>query len=708
MRAPIPLLALICASLAVSVPASAQTPTPTPAPAASLRLLGQPVWHDASSRIGVRVEVTNDSTEDLSGFRLSVAAFDRVETRSELQTSYDLDPTVQVPSSSFPKDVGGSLGPGETTRVKINEPLSTLVTFQGAAPGVYPLTISVLDEGGLPLGAGITTAILFYPSEPEPRLNVVPVIALNDIPSRDPDGVFRSAPDAEPSLVEGIAPAGWLRSLVEVLQDRAERGLRLGIAPAPRLIEELADLANGFPLDTGADEPALINPSAEPAQNAASTLDGIRRLLGSRGIQPLLTPYAFPDLPELAEAGIHQVALQLNNAFAVLEALDAAFVRRWMFPPAGRLDTQSLAALQATARGTARRTFFSSEVLEQPLDPGLAGCPQDSPSFACPIEVQTLDARSAGYQTDPQLQQLLGALAQPGDERLDVQRVFAEIALIREELPGIGGRVIEITIPSTWRPRPNASRLFFKALATAPWINTLTPQQGLRAGVAPVSRVLVDPPRPAPLAPEEAYYEDVRDAADIVETLADIDAPPQLIERLRRNVLISYSRNWWTSPEAVERGGEYSSQSAAEARRHLSNISVVAAPETTFTSREGQIQVLLSNNNDYAVRVSIQLSSPDVVLEDEGVITQSFPPNKATAVALEAVARRSGIFPVEIRLLTPRTGEAITASSAISIRSTELNRVAVGITVGAFGFLIAFYLLRGVRRRRDATEPTST
>lgn len=708
MRAP---TVLAAATLVVVLTPTAPVAQPADPAPVTLRLLGQPVWHAPDSRLGLRIAVTNDSEETIDGFRLSIAAYDRVETRSELQNVFSVDPTVQVPSSSFPKDHEATLAPGSTVRVNVRERLSTLVTFAGAKEsGAYPLTISPVTDAGIPLGDPLTTAVLFYPDEPDPRLNLVPVLALNDVASRAPDGEFHSVGGTPPPLISAIAPDGWLSGLLEALHERAGRQLHLGLAPAPRLVEELNDLAGGFRTASSSGT-VVVRSNSDASVAARHALDEIRSLLAIRGVQPLLTPYAFPDLPQLAGEGIERVAVQLNEAIEALEPLGAKFPRRWIFPPAGRLDSRSLGVLQDTARGTADRSFFSHEVLEQPLDPSTAGCPSPSPSFTCPVEVRTLDVRSVGYQTDPVIQELLGAVAEPGNDRLDIQRVLAETAMVREELPGVQ-RVIQITIPSSWHPAPRTAALFFKALATAPWLTTLSPNQGLNVGLEPALRVPLEPVPGAPLAPEDAFYDEIQGAAAVVESLADLGPPAQLVQRLRRNVLMAYSRNWWASDDTLEQGLAYARETEEETRRHLANVTVVAAPETTFTSRRGEIQLLLSNDNPYPVEVSIRVRSPDVRLENNGVITQVFPPQKATPVTLEATARRSGIFQVQIRLVTPHSGDEIAPPAAIAIRSTELNRVALGLTLGAFLFLIVFYLLRGMTRRPhrdtgDAPEPTS-
>jgi hypothetical protein len=71
---------------------------------------------------------------------------------------------------------------------------------------------------------------------------------------------------------------------------------------------------------------------------------------------------------------------------------------------------------------------------------------------------------------------------------------------------------------------------------------------------------------------------------------------------------------------------------------------------------------------------------------------------------VSAIARTSGIFTVTINTQTP-DGKLTFGTTDIEIRSTEFNRIALGLTLGALVFLILFYTAKAVRRRRtsDAT-----
>jgi hypothetical protein len=66
-------------------------------------------------------------------------------------------------------------------------------------------------------------------------------------------------------------------------------------------------------------------------------------------------------------------------------------------------------------------------------------------------------------------------------------------------------------------------------------------------------------------------------------------------------------------------------------------------------------------------------------------------------------AGSSGIFPLEVAVETPDGSYEIDKRS-ITVRSTEFNQVALLITLGALGFLVFFFLLRGIRRRRGPDE----
>ncbi|MDQ3914494.1 MAG: DUF6049 family protein [Actinomycetota bacterium] len=670
-------------------------------------LVGQPFSYGSGETLDIRVKVENLSEEPLDGFRLQISSYPRVTSRSALVESFDDDPFGDPQVVTF-EQFDATVAAGGTATATLETPLADLATLALATEsgGVYPLGIDLADTNGTLLGASVVTELVYYPGDPlETSLPTVLVAPLNEVATRGPDGVFAAGDEGTVPLEEALAPEGWLAGTLAAMEAAAGRpDLHFGLAPTPRLVEEIADMADGYTRRGVDGTEEEVPADAETAVAARAALQTLADLLDTNGVQPLLVPYSFPDLPALAHTesrtGPGPIAPQLTVAEEVLGTLDlteGGFTRRWVFPPAGRLDGQALEELRVLSAATGSRTFFSAESLVPPADASLGGCPVDFLTFACPVAV----GETQGYVADPGLQQRFIALAQPGEDRLDLQRLLAETAMIREEVPGREDRVIQATMPSLWHPRPRLARLLFRALANAPWLTTYTPNQGLHKTTAPVEREAVGIIGDLPRAPEESYFAELAEAEDVVEDLRDIGAPEPLVTRLARDILVGFGRSWWHDDVLAERGAAYASVARAEAEEHLGRIEILAAPNITMTSRSTDVQFLVRNENPYPVRLDVGLESPNLRVAELDV-PDEFPADATTPVEASVSAQTSGIFQVSLTATTPAGGEV--DELVISVRSTELNQIALGITLGALAFLVSFYVYRGVRRRRGAGD----
>lgn len=674
----------------VPLPASAQVP------AADLRLMAQPIWHGAEDPLGLRLRIFNDSSVPLEGFTLSVAAYDSLDSRSGLHESFDGTSGL---ASTFPLDLRDrTVEPGAATEVRLNEPVSSLVTIAQSLEGaVHPLTVTLYAADGVTVLDSVTTQILYFPKLDDVRpLQVVPVWAINEIPGLSPTGGFVADPLEDRHLLEdAVATDGWLTGIITAIETRAGRKLHLGIAPTPRVVEELDDMASGYPRVTG-DEVERVARTDERARRAAAVLDRLRAILELRGLQTVLVPYSFPDLPVLGE--LEALNTQVVEGETVLrEVLGAAASRRWLFPPAGRLDVATLENLRAV--GAAAGTFFSTESLVAAPDPSLAGCPEAFASFVCPVRVETLRGDTTGYVHDAELQERFAELIRGDEQRVLLQNLFAELAMIWAELPGVEGRTVHVTIPSFWRPSPLQSELFFRGLAKAPWIQTLTPNEGVHRGVPPASREVVDLLPRTQNEPAAAFVDTLEAAEQTIESFARIRPPRTLLQRLRRASLVAHSRVWWADPVLLARGQDFAEDAGAAARAEMDKITVGSFGQITLTSRRGSIPLVVFNDTGYPVTLTIRLSSPNLDL-DPPVLTKTFGAGSPQE-SIEATARASGIFPLQVSLETPAEGDAggyVIQSRSIRIRSTEFNEVALAITAGALAFLILFYAVRAVRR----------
>lgn len=696
---------LILASIAVAalVPAPAAGAQDPPY---NVTLTAQPFWHGSGDSLGIGVKVTNLSEVPLEGFRLQISSYERLTSRSELVESFDGNPFGAPTGVTF-EELDHVVPPGEERTVTLSTPVESLATLATGAPGVYPLGIDLADTSGVLLGASVVTEVVYYPGErPETPLPIVLVVPLNEVATRGPDGVFAATDDGVVPLEAALAEEGWLKGSLGAMSAASSDGLQFALAPTPRLVEEIADMADGYTRRTPEGDEEDVPRDAPTAQAASEAVEQLSDLLDTHGVQPLLVPYSFPDLPSLAHTDSVSpgpIARQLTVAEEVLGTLDlskAGFTRRWVYPPAGRMDVRALTELRALSAQTGTRTFFSDASLVAPADPTVAGCPAAFATFACPVSV----AGTEGYVADPGLQERFIALAETGDDRLDLQRLIAETAMIREELPGTTARVVQATMPSLWHPRPRLARLLFRAFARAPWLRTLTPNQGLSKTAEPVERQPVSLIPDLPRAPDPGYFDELAEAESVVDDLRDVGAPEGLVTRLDRDILVAYGRAWWTDPVLAEAGTDFAGFARAEAEEHLGRIAIHAAPEITMTSRSTDVQFLVSNENPYPVRLDVDLQSPNLVVDDLRIPAE-FPPEATTPVQASIAAKTSGIFQVSLTATTPAGSEV--DELVISVRSTELNQIALILTLSALAFLVSFYAYRWIRRRRRADAGTA-
>jgi Family of unknown function (DUF6049) len=668
-----------------------------------LELVSQPVWHDFDDRLDITVRVVNNSQAPLMGFNLVVGALPRSGTRSELHDDFDL--SEQEIFGAFPlsyPDV--TVGPGSSRLVTIRRPITSFqlseLTSTGE-PGVYPVKISLHDDAGNPLGQ-LSTQLIYYPQTPDDPLRAVVVMPLEQTPQRGPDGVFRPDDEGRFPLESALGPGGELVAAIGALERTVEprvgRGLHIGIAPTPRLMDEINDMSDGYRRLEG-ETSTLVARTSESAVAAADFLSRLRSVLASANTQALLTPYAAPDLPSIA-AEPDAIDAQMEAAADTVADVLEVEPSEWMFAPGARLDADSLTDLSELG---VNHTFFSADTLIPPDDPLERGCPEATLSFACPVSISTRSGEQiTGYTVDEELQDRLIPLARPGDTRLELQQLFAETAMIREELPSSEGRVIQLTIPRTWRPQGRELTVLLNGLARAPWLQTLTPNEGLTGGTDPAdNRQIVSRAENLSTQPDPSYFDGVREASALVAHFDSVEPPDSFVRRLNRNLMVAQSRAWW---DDLTGGQEYIDETEEEVGTELGKVGIFGGErlEIALTSRRGEIPITIFRNTDYPVSVNVVLESTRLELEDN-VLPQEIE-RAQERVTFEVVARSSGEFPLNVRLTTP-DGYGFGDVKRITIRSTAFNRVALGITFGALAFLILFYVVRVIRRRRAKATP---
>jgi hypothetical protein len=681
------------------------------APQAELALVRQPAWHEPGDRLDIVVRISNRGAGPLDDFRLVVGVEDRVSSRSALHDSFTGG--AGPPPSSFPRFFSGPVAAGQRRIVSLRDRVTELDLLRLVSDGgVYPLSIrleALTEDGAVELDT-LNVPLVYYPDEPQSTLKLALLVPLNEVPTQDPNGAFRPDPLTRALPLEAaVSESGWLTGLVDGLRAGVRTGLDVAVAPTPRLIEEIAAMSDGYQdFEIAGAEAAASGP-----QQARRWLASLRSLLRSRKVQRVLVPYAFPDLPLLERsygefAGSEQVERQIAvGQRTLVDLLDTNFSRSWMLPPAGRVDAATIDGLSLAGVG---HVFGSDDSFrESAVDPR-SGCPEESQSFTCPVRIATATGGMRGYVSDPGLQERFAALAAPGEDRLDLQRLIAETAMIREEAPTPTGRVVQATVPSLWRPRPGVSRRLFEDLARAPWLEPVTPRRGLQVASEVRARPVVDALPPAPEEPPAGYWRDLASTDELTEHFAAIEPPPALRQRLRRAILVAQSRSWWMAPEAGLSGGDFVSETADAVNRELGKISFIGKSEIVLTSREAPIQLVLSNDTGYPVTLGVDLYSEKLEVDDNS-FNRSFDPG-TRAIEVDAVAQTSGTFPLNARIVTPEISDERHQIDTlqIQVRSTDYNVIALGLTIGALVFLVVYYSIRALRRyeRNRAAGPATS
>jgi hypothetical protein len=143
----------------------------------------------------------------------------------------------------------------------------------------------------------------------------------------------------------------------------------------------------------------------------------------------------------------------------------------------------------------------------------------------------------------------------------------------------------------------------------------------------------------------------------------------------------------------------------AELRTALSGIHGPPRQRVTLTAREGQVQLVLTNETGRTARVALLLRGDRLEFPDhpDGRVPVTLE-GDTTRVDLDLRARSSGDAPLDLRIVTP-DGRIELGRSRVTVRTTAVSGVGVVLMVAAALFLVAWWTRtilreRGLARRR--------
>ena len=636
-----------------------------------------------------RVLVENNGTVSLSDLRLVVEVFDDVARRgrSVLWQTLDRDTRLACQrclAPDWPVREDRDVAPGDIAGVAGTIPGDD-APWKGRN-GIFPVQISVVK--GTETLDSVVTAVVHLADRPTHELSTTLVWPLDAPPWRNPDGSYPAGIDA------AIRPGGRLAQLVGAAESHRDAGILL--APAPHLLEDLADRADGFDEVPSGDTTTTrhIGRDEPTARLAGRFLDRIRALTTSLPYPPLAAAYADDDIASLVDASSPLPAL---GGLAVTE---------------GRRRLQALTGRQPDASAFLATTPLSRRALD--LLPGdrvllpyadIVGPPlSQNPDLPYPLRTlrSTSDRQLIATIADPRLASLLADPPTRGDPVLTVQRVVAETAMIYLEKPGTSGRPLLVLPPVDWQPQTAVPGALLDALTRLPWLHLTTPST--QAADSPATL------EPADLARPDASMSDSL-ADTLAETTLDLDA-------LRKSLPTSDARVAGRPPQTLldellrtpsqwfVRGDEGAARALVEdveatVDRAYGRVEVPASARITLTSDTGSIPVTLQRPEGGPISVLVTVGGSGSLSWPKGQtqkVTLEGPGSRT--VAFDTHASGPGTFPVTVRV-TDLASRRVLEDTTMSVRSTAISRTALFIVGGA----VALLLLVGFLRRRSPDRP---
>lgn len=644
----------------------------------------------ATDDLELRAVVENLAGERLDGLRLIIELHGPVQTRSDLRAALGGGPLGgPLRVHDVPVGTDGLLGTAQSTVVRDRFAGDT-VDWPDTA-GVHPVRFALVR--GTTVLTTVTSAVVWLPQAPDTPTPFTFVVPFDD-------GPWRTARGAYPEAVErSIQPGGRLDVLLRALERHPDAGVTL--VPAAHLVEDLADLADGFVAlqrtDSGSLEARDEPPTGPAATQARTALERLRTVAASLPFEPASGPYAAADL----------TALQAGEApLPDLAAQAAADGRR-------RLQ-----------RGLGISVDAATTVLPGPIEPAvldlLAGDVVVLPHSATARPDPALDVelgpsvmplrspagrRSLGVVGDPYLRDALTTPDPAHGPVLAAQRVLAETAMVHLTRPG-GTEPALVALPdTTWRPEARFLEGLLTGITAAPWLTPLPPSQLVTAVPISAASEMLELRGPgqarfpsalqASLAAAAGDLEAARSALPPDDRLIDGREPADLRDQLLRATSTALSNGSGGEAESLVRDVQRAVDTS------FGDLEVVAST-VTLTSDAGLVPVTLRRTRGGPVVVQVEVASQGRLRFPEGRTSEPILLSEDSSLTLEfpVAAVSTGSFPLTVRVTDPG-GSRELAHTVVPVRSTAVS----GPALAGIGLLVLVLLLLGARRRPGRRSP---
>ena len=614
------------------------------------------------------------------------------------------------------------LAPGDSEPFAISVPVDALGLLTTSWQ-VFPLGVEVLGSttNGFDAVGGLRTFLPWAPlgvsgvGQPTPVSWVWPLV---DQPHRSVGDTFN-----DDSLAKSFAPGGRLATLLSVGVDalnqpqtavvlakktkKGKRPARAGVQPVPvtwavdpMLVEDAAIMADGYKVTAGPHTSGRVARSGTPGTGTAAAKAWLASLRATTARSEVLAlPYGDSDVVAATRSGSRlaaeaQVATTSGQSLVSRQLQTTPLTYSW--PPGGQLDQHTLDT-----------TLFGSGVTTVILD-DRALPPVTAPNLT-PSAHATVQARDGSVEallSDHVLDGVVAAgAANPRQQRVALQRYLSELLMIQAELPS-SPRPVVITPDRHWAPSAAYAAALLGDTGRVPWVQPVSLPTVLSSPVSDVARTGLKYPGVARIAElSQDYLGRVQDLKDNADNFAAILATGDPNARAFDDaVLRTLSASWRGHDDAAQ---SYRSNVATALDSAMRKVHIASAEDSfvTLTSHSGTVPITVANDLDSPVRVIVRLDpNQHLQVSGQGRVAQTIPAHRQVAVDVRASAKTSGVFQLDVSLLTP-TGHVYDATR-LYVRSTAYGFVAILITAGATGVLLLAVVIRLVRRALASRRST--
>lgn len=666
--------ALVLVALVWPSGAARADSTPTSAASSNVVLLSQTPWLQGHGDFHLAVSLPGAASSD----EVQVTVYYQLITR----TAFDGAAGGHVGEGYFYQHAAplAGLGSDGSGGVGVDLPVNQAPVAGAPFPmvqigetGVFPVQVQVVTRAGVAVGTPLTTFIVFaMQTASAGTLKPLPVALI--VPVSSPPVASAAGGLGTP----GPAETARLAQLGQVLN--ADSSVAADIMADPLTLDELA--AGNSP----ADRDAL-------AEYRGATVGGPFELLPA--------PYSPVPLGTLQDQLPGEVGRQLTTGAATLHSVFAVSPDQSTWVVDGPLDSAALGVLVAHH---ARQIIVPNADLAP-----LSGEIQITFAGATYLYYGGTQIRVIAADST-----LMAAFVRPEPPVLAANELLAEMAMIYTEAPNaISQRGLALLPPAGWSASPAFVQTMLAGLQGNPLVSAVTASQLFAAIGSPESD--------RELSANQASSPDLPQVGRIAGDRRRIDDLGRVLGRsaelssLDKQLLLAESPGLsGTGRERVLAAIEKETGQVQHA------VSLPPASSITLTSTKGQIPLTILTTANLHPRIQLELRSQRLIFRafhpKEGrctVVTETKEicllsiTSQNTTLNVPVETRSSGVFPIDVWLEVPGTGQAL-AHDQDTVRSTAVSGVAVIVIVVALAGLVLWWgrdLRRGRRPKGMVPSP---